>query len=672
MPHATSPAPAAGWASFLRPGNIPVLGKLVAAMLMLLALMGGIAATALSGKSQIGAATDEVADKWLPAVGAIGDVRYSVARHRILLNRKLLMDAPEQIARVDGEITDKQARIERQLSEYAARMGSSTAERDRVSTFRTNWQTYLRALEPFAAASRRNDNAAATAALFQTYEAYAAMTMLLDQIDAYNEAGAKSAAEAADAAVAAGGRLVLGMLAAAVLLALGAGIVLFVTVARPLGRITTAMAALASGKLDIDVPTHTGNDEIGRMTRALTALRETCTTAFRQGQMIEQMPVAAMTVDPKNEFRIDYLNAHSLKEFKAIEHLTKITAEQLKGSSVDVFHGGRAGHIRALLSNHANLPHSARIKIGGETLELRVNALTASDGSYQAPMLVWSNISKQMRMADSFEANVGGVVQSVASASGQLKGSAETLSSTAQQTSVQAGAVAAATEEASANVQTVAASSEELSASISEISRQVSASAQIAAKAVAQAQATNAKIEGLSAAATQIGDVVKLIGEIASKTNLLALNATIEAARAGEAGKGFAVVAAEVKTLATQTARATEEIGAKVAEMQGATAQSVASIQAIGEVIGEISGIATSIASAVEQQGAATAEIARNVQEAARGTQEVASNITGVTQASGETGTAANQMLGAANELSQQAETLRTEVAQFLTTVRAA
>ncbi len=276
------------------------------------------------------------------------------------------------------------------------------------------------------------------------------------------------------------------------------------------------------------------------------------------------------------------------------------------------------------------------------------------------------------KLADDFQSAVGGVVNGVASAATEMQGSAQALTTTAEQTSRQASAVSAATEEASTNVQTVAAASEELAASVTEISRQVTTSSGIANKAVEQARATDAKVQGLSAAASQIGDVVRLIADIAGRTNLLALNATIEAARAGEAGKGFAVVASEVKNLATQTAKATEEIGAKVTEMQSATADSVEAIRSIGETIAEMSAIAAGIASAVEEQGAATQEIARNVQEAAKGTQEVSSNIGGVTQASGETGAAAGQMLGAAKELSVQAETLRREVDGFLATVRAA
>ena len=271
-----------------------------------------------------------------------------------------------------------------------------------------------------------------------------------------------------------------------------------------------------------------------------------------------------------------------------------------------------------------------------------------------------------------FETAIGAVADGVASAATEMQSSAQTLSTTAEQASRQATAVAAAAEQASSNVQTVATAGEELSSSISEIGRQVSQSTTIAGKAVDEAKRTDAKVQGLSEAAQRIGDVVKLITDIAAQTNLLALNATIEAARAGEAGKGFAVVAAEVKNLANQTAKATEEIGAQIGAIQGATKESVDAIQAIGRTITEVSEIATTIASAVEEQGAATQEIARNVQEAARGTQEVSANVGGVTQSSRETGSAATQVLGAAGELSKQAETLRREVDQFLSSVRAA
>jgi methyl-accepting chemotaxis protein len=200
----------------------------------------------------------------------------------------------------------------------------------------------------------------------------------------------------------------------------------------------------------------------------------------------------------------------------------------------------------------------------------------------------------------------------------------------------------------------------------------VSESTKITGKAVNEATRTNGMVEGLSAAAQKIGDVVKLISDIASQTNLLALNATIEAARAGEAGKGFAVVASEVKSLANQTAKATEEIAAQVAAMQDATSDAVTAIQSIGGTIGSINEIATTIASAVEEQGAATQEIARNVQEAAQGTGQVSSSIVGVNQAASETGAASSLVLASADELGRQAESLRGDVDKFLADIRAA
>jgi methyl-accepting chemotaxis protein len=271
-----------------------------------------------------------------------------------------------------------------------------------------------------------------------------------------------------------------------------------------------------------------------------------------------------------------------------------------------------------------------------------------------------------------FDAEVGKVLTTVASASNQLESTASSMSATAEETTKQAGAVAAASEQASANVQTVASSAEELSSSISEISRQVSQSAKIAANAVTEAERADEMVQGLAMASQKIGEVIALITDIANQTNLLALNATIEAARAGDAGKGFAVVAAEVKNLATQTAKATEEIGGQISGIQDATENAVSAIKGIGKTIGEISEIASNIAAAVEEQGAATTEIARNVEEAAKGTQEVSTNIVGVNQAANDTGAASNQVLTSTRQLSQQSDALKGIVEKFLVEVRAA
>ncbi len=271
-----------------------------------------------------------------------------------------------------------------------------------------------------------------------------------------------------------------------------------------------------------------------------------------------------------------------------------------------------------------------------------------------------------------FEAVVGEIVETVASAATELEASANVLTKTAERSQELAVTVAAASEEASTNVQSVASASEELSSSVNEISRQVQESSRVASEAVDQAQTTNGRVGELAQAASRIGDVVELINTIAGQTNLLALNATIEAARAGEAGRGFAVVASEVKALAEQTAKATGEISQQISGIQTATEHSVGAIRAISDTIGRMSEISSTIAAAVEQQGAATQEISRNIQHAAMGTSEVSSNIADVQRGATETGSASSQVHSAAKSLSSESNRLKIEVEKFLDSVRAA
>lgn len=277
----------------------------------------------------------------------------------------------------------------------------------------------------------------------------------------------------------------------------------------------------------------------------------------------------------------------------------------------------------------------------------------------------------EARIAD-FEASVRGALERVQSSANTMEATAQNMSATADRSNALVSTVASAAEETSVNVQTVSSGTEELSSSILEIGRQVISSTEIAGKAVTEASRTDATMQGLAENAARISTVIDLIQTIASQTNLLALNATIEAARAGEAGRGFAVVASEVKNLASQTAKATEDIRSQIANMQQVTSTAVGTIQNIGLTIGEINEITTAIAAAVEEQGAATREIARNIQHAATGTSEVSSNIVGVSQASADAGAEANHVLAASGELRREADLLRGEIDAFLSSIRAA
>ncbi|HKX06711.1 MAG TPA: methyl-accepting chemotaxis protein [Stellaceae bacterium] len=327
------------------------------------------------------------------------------------------------------------------------------------------------------------------------------------------------------------------------------------------------------------------------------------------------------------------------------------------------------------------------VEVDGRTRHDEIGAMAAAVQIFKDSMIKADNLAaeqeserlakeKRAQVLDTltraFEAKVGKLVSILSSAATEMRGTAQSMSATAEETNRQSIAVASASAQASANVQTVATASEELSASIQEIAKQVQHSSSISSRAVEDAHKTDATVRTLAEGAKKIGTVLELINSIASQTNLLALNATIEAARAGDAGKGFAVVASEVKSLANQTAQATDEIAAHIGQIQEATQDAVSAIEDISRTISEINEIASSIAAAVEEQGAATREISRNVHEAAKGTQEVSASVTSVKQAANDTGTAAEQVLSAAGQLSEQAEQLDEEVAGFLQSVQAA
>ena len=391
----------------------------------------------------------------------------------------------------------------------------------------------------------------------------------------------------------------------------------------------------------------------------------------RSNGMMDQMPPAIFA---DKDLIIQYMNEAAIGTLKKLQAYLPVPVERLIGNSVDVVHKNPA-YQRGILSDPKNLPRSAQITVGPESLDLKVSSVRDTKGNILGMMVTWEIITEkvaQQKREREMTTNLHSILKrvadnstSVAAASEELSAVSAQMNSNAEETSAQAVVVSAAAEQVSKNSQTVAMGIEEMSASIKEIAGNATDAARVATSAVTIVENTNATIGKLGESSAQIGKVIKVITSIAQQTNLLALNATIEAARAGEAGKGFAVVANEVKELAKETAKATEDISQKIDAIQADSKGAVDAIGQITAVINQINDISSSIASAVEEQTATANEISRNVAESSRGTSEIAHNITSVAQAAQSTTEGARSSQRAAVELARMATELQQIVSEF-------
>lgn len=393
----------------------------------------------------------------------------------------------------------------------------------------------------------------------------------------------------------------------------------------------------------------------------------------RLSSMVEHLPVNVMFADRNLQLR--YINPSSRRTLQKIEHLLPAKVDQLLTASIDIFHKNPSRQ-RQLLSDPKNLPHRAVIELGSEKLDLNVSAIRDERGNYLGPMVTWEVVTEKLRLEQEVRDNTAreaekaremtALVQQLAESASTLGAAAEELSAVstelsgnAQETSNQATTVSTAANQVNGSVQTVSTGVDEMNSAIREIAKNASDASRVAQKAVAAAGSAGSSIAKLDDSSSQIGKIIEVITSIAEQTNLLALNATIEAARAGEAGKGFAVVANEVKDLAKETAKATDEIRHQIEGIQGDTREAVAAIRQIGEIIGQVNDISGTIATAVEEQTATVNEMSRNVLEAAKATTEIAENIGSVSQAAQSTLQGANESQQAAHELARMAARLQ-------------
>lgn len=432
-----------------------------------------------------------------------------------------------------------------------------------------------------------------------------------------------------------------------------------------------AMERIVQGDTNFEIVNdEKSRNEINFMLGTLENLKGAVDEAYGLKQIIEEMPVNIMVADPKNEFKVSFANKETIKNLSDLEGLLPIKVANLVGTSIDVFHKD-PGRIRKMLEDERNLPHTAKIKVGPNTLRLRVSAIRNKAGVYIAPMVAWENITVQEELASNFDNGVAGFIRDLFLAVKEMEKTSTSLSELASQGIQKAQDLEVSASCASENVNSVAGASEEMSASIREINHQINTASRVSQEAVETSRAAETTIQALKEGSHKINEVIELIQNIADQTNLLALNATIEAARAGEAGKGFAVVANEVKALASQTGKATEEVGAQIASIQVATDNAIHAVSSIGKTIEQINSIAYSISSAMEEQTAVMLDVVKSTQSAAERTRQVSGIVGHVSEAANDTESAASGLGESAKNLSKRTEDLRGAVEVFLANLKA-
>jgi methyl-accepting chemotaxis protein len=443
------------------------------------------------------------------------------------------------------------------------------------------------------------------------------------------------------------------------------------SIASPMRELSTKLGKLADGDTLVDIDEKSGKDEISTLFNIAVKLKDSFTKAFLLQQMVQDMPTSVVTVDVKDNFKINYVNGAAKNTLVSLEQFLSTKAVNILGAPMDKIHSTFEDE-RHIVSDPSKLPHRSKILIGSETLDMMSSPIRSKGGDYIGAMLTWNIISAKEQLAHDFERDVKGIVNMVAAAATQLSQTARAMAGSVQKSADLASTATDAATQTTANVQSVASASEELSASIRDISAQLQRTSDLVNQSNEKASNADRLATSLKTATARVNDVMELISSIAGQINLLALNATIESARAGEAGKGFAVVASEVKSLASQTDKSIAEIQTVMGEMRSASEDIARALADISGSVSDISGATTMVASAVEEQSATTNDIARNMQTAASGTQLIVDNLGSVNTSSTEASGAASQMLAASEELSRQAEKLNAQVDAFMERIAAA